>query len=166
MAVPARRIPTVRGAADVQLSRTSPGQITARHKGTGTKIGVITPSGRGYAARHTDGTVTGASGGQQGALAGLIAHHNAQAAKTRAGVNCAAGTGRAVTLAAASSTPANTVQDGPRITTAGGGKDTETPSGLSPYAAGVYKKLLAKGMRPGVALAFARRADALHEKDA
>lgn len=175
-----RRMPVVRGAADVQLSRTGPGTITAMHKSSGMKIGTITPQGKGYAGTHADGKDTGASGGQQGALAGLIAYHNAQAAKAKAGAAAGgaktytAGERNAVDLAGALpvSTPAASSMDGPRITSMGAGKPakpaakTETPPGLSPYGAQVYAKLIAKGMKPAVALAMAKRADEMHAKAA
>jgi hypothetical protein len=183
----ARRMPVVRGVADVQLSRTGPGQITAQHKSSGMKIGTITPQGVGYAGKHADGKATGASGSQQGALTGLIAYHNAQAAKAKAsgfppaqqdgtaampGSKSYAGDHAAVDLAGAvpMSTPANSASDGPRVTTmgAGAGKPAAVKpaasGGLSPYAAALYKKLLAKGMKQAVAMAFAKRADAMHEK--
>jgi hypothetical protein len=175
-----RRMPVVRGAADVQLSRTGPGTITAMHKSSGMKIGTITPQGKGYAGTHTDGTATGASGGQQGALAGLIAYHNQMAAKAKAGAAASAPKTftaperDAVDLAGALpvSTPVASAMDGPRVTSMGAGKPvkpaakTETPPGLSPYGAQVYAKLIAKGLKPAVALAMAKRADAMHDKAA
>lgn len=169
-AVPARRMPVVRGAADVQMSRTAPGKITAMHKASGMKIGVIMPSGHGYAGTHADGTATGASGSQQGALSGLIAYHNRQAAKAKAApdVKAYAGDEGAVDLAGALPYTSNaTSTDGPRVTSMGAGKPAATakPSaGLSPYAAAIYKKLLAKGMKPAVAMAMAKRAGAMHAK--
>lgn len=183
-----RRMPMVRGAADVQLSRTGPGQITAMHKSTGMRIGTITPSGKGYAGSHADGKATGASGSQQGALTGLIAYHNAQAAKAKASglppaqqdgtavmpgaKTYTAGERDAVDLAGSLpvTTPAASSTDGPRVTSMGSGAGkaaaTGSPSGLSPYAAALYRKFLAKGMKPGVAMAFAKRADAMHGKAA
>jgi hypothetical protein len=175
-----KRVPVVRGAADVQLSRTGPGTITAMHKSSGMKIGTITPQGKGYAGAHADGTATGASGGQQGALAGLIAYHNAQAAKAKAGTAAGgaktytAGETDAVDLAGALPYTSNaSASDGPRVTSMGAGKPAKTaapasgaPSGLSAYGQGVYKKLIAKGMKPAVAAMFAKRADAMHDKTA
>jgi hypothetical protein len=177
-----RRMPVVRGAADVQLSRTGPGVITAMHKSTGMKIGTITPQGRGYAGTHADGKATGASGGQQGALAGLIAYHNQMAAKTKARAAAGgaktftAGETDAVDLAGAlpTFTPAASASDGPRVTSMGTkpakaakpAAKTATPPGLSPYGAQVYAKLIAKGLKPAVALAMAKRADAMHAKAA
>jgi hypothetical protein len=175
-----RRMPMVRGAADVQLSRTGPGTITAQHKSSGMKIGTITPQGKGYAGAHADGTATGASGGQQGALAGLIAYHNQMAAKAKAGTAAGgakaytAGETDAVDLAGALPYTSNaSATDGPRVTSMGAGKATKAaapasgaPSGLSAYGQGVYRKLLAKGMKPAVAAMFAKRADAMHDKTA
>jgi hypothetical protein len=171
----AKRLPMIRGAADVQLSRSGPGTITAMHKSTGMKVGTITPKGRGYTGTHADGKATGASGGQQGALAGLIAYHNGLARNpAESAASLANGARAALDLAGAlpASTPANSSSDGPRVTTMGGtGKATATPaasspSGLSPYALAIYKKFIARKMKPAVALAFAKRADAMHMKAA
>lgn len=166
----ARRMPVIRGAADIQLSRSGPGQITAMHKSSGRKIGTIVPKGRGYAGTHADGKPTGASGGQQGALAGLIQYHNGLA-RNPAATSLANGA-RALDLAGALpvSTPANSSSDGPRVTSMGGSGSGKapagSPSGLSPYAAALYRKFIAKKMKPAVALAFAKRADAMHMKAA
>lgn len=173
-----RKMPAVRGAADVQLSRTAPGQITAMHKSSGMKIGMIAPQGNGYAGTHADGTGTGASGSQQGALAGLIAYHNKKAAGFPAAQQggtavmpgaktYTAGTS-AVDLAGSLpvSTPASSATDGPKVTSMGAGAGSSGAAGLSPYAVALYKKFLAKKMKPNVALAFAKRADAMHLKAA
>jgi hypothetical protein len=77
----ARKMPIVRGPADVQMARTAPGMITVRHKSSGMKIGTMVPAGKGFQAMHADGTKTPASGSQQGALAALIGHHNKAARK-------------------------------------------------------------------------------------
>jgi hypothetical protein len=183
-----RKMPMVRGAADVQLRRTGPGMITVQHKSTGMKVGTITPKGAGWQGMHATGTMTGASGSQQGALTGLIAFHNKQAAKAKAsGFPPAQQDGTAVmpgskTYTAAEqdavdlagalpvSTPASSSSDGPRVTSMGSGKTAAAPSGnpsgLSPYALAIYRKFIAKKMKPAVALAFAKRADAMHAKAA
>lgn len=174
LATMTRRMPMVRGAADVQMSRTAPGVITARHKSSGMRIGVITAKGHGYAGKHSDGTETGESGSQQGALAGLIAHHNRRArgfpAAQQGGTASYAGDSEAVDLAGALPfTSANTSMDGPRVTTTGTGKPAaaaKPAGGLSPYAAAIYKKLLAKGLKPAQAMAMAKRAGAMHGKAA
>jgi len=168
----AKRLPMVRGAADIQLSRSGPGTITAMHKSSGRKIGTITPKGRGYTGTHADGKATGASGGQQGALAGLIAYHNGLARNPAESAASLANGARALDLAGALpvSTPANSSSDGPRVTSMGGSGSGKapagSPSGLSPYAAALYKKFIARKMKPAVALAFAKRADAMHNKAA
>jgi hypothetical protein len=170
-----KKMPMVRGAADVQLRRTGPGMITVQHKSTGMKVGTITPKGNGWQGMHATGTATGASGSQQGALTGLIAFHNQQAAKAGAAAGAKTYTAAeqdAVDLAGALpvSTPASSSSDGPRVTSMGSGKTAAapagSPSGLSPYAAAIYRKFIAKGMKPAVALAFAKRADAMHAKAA
>lgn len=182
-----RKMPMVRGAADVQLRRTGPGMITVQHKSTGMKVGTITPKGNGWQGMHATGTATGASGSQQGALTGLIAFHNKQAAKAKAsgfppaqqdgtavmpGSKTYTAERDAVDLAGALpvSTPASSSSDGPRVTSMGSGKAAAapagSPSGLSPYAAAIYRKFIAKKMKPAVALAFAKRADAMHAKAA
>jgi len=175
LATMTRRMPVVRGPADVQLSRSAPGMITAQHKSSGMKIGVITAKGRGYAGKHADGTPTGASGSQQGALAGLIDHHNKRArgfpAAQQDGTASYAGEqDGAVDLAGALPfTSAATSVDGPRVTTMGTGKPAATAKpagGLSPDVAAIYRKLLAKGMKPAVAMAMAKRAAAMHGKAA
>jgi hypothetical protein len=170
LAAMTRRMPVVRGAADVQMSRTAPGVITVMHKSSGMKVGTITPKGKGYAGTHADGTGCGASGSQQGALAGLIAHHNKRARGVPAApaAKAYAGDEDAVDLAGALPfTSAATSADGPRVTSASAGKPAATAKpggGLSPYAAAIYRKFIAKGMKPAVAMAFAKRADAMHAK--
>jgi hypothetical protein len=174
-----RRMPVVRGAADVQMSRTGPGVISVMHKSTGMKLGTITPKGAGYGAAHSDGTATPASGSQQGALAGLIRYHNQMAAaknaKTRdaaqsAGAGSASVKGYAGDQPALdfASAPSVTSSDGPRVTSMGGGKASPaaTKLGLSPECAKVYAKLRKKGLDHGAAMSLARRAAAMHAKAA
>jgi hypothetical protein len=174
----ARRMPVVRGAADVQMRRTGPGAISVQHKSTGMKIGTVAATGKGYQATHATGAKAPASGSQQGALAGLIAMHNRLAAGSKSpmamvpaqqmGSAVAAANNGQQALDFAGSLPVTTAassSDGPRVTTASGsGSSGSGPSGLSPYAAAIYRKLLAKGMKPAVAMSFAKRADAMHEK--
>lgn len=170
LAAMTRRMPMVRGAADVQMSRTGPGVISVMHKSSGMKVGTITPSGHGYQATHADGSPTGASGSQQGALSGLITHHNKRARGFPAApaAKAYAGDSQAVDLAGALPFTSNaTSMDGPRVTSASGGKpaaSAKPAGGLSPYAAAIYRKFLAKGMKPAVAMAFAKRAGAMHAK--
>ena len=56
-------------------------------------------------------------------------------------------------------TSAATSSDGPRVTSMGGGK-----TGLAPAAHAVYRKLRAKGVKHGQALAMAIRAASMHAK--
>jgi hypothetical protein len=174
-----RRMPIVRGAADVQMARTAPGVISVMHKSTGMKLGTITPKGAGYGTTHGDGTATPASGSQQGALAGLIRYHNQMAAaknaKTRDEAQ-ASGAGIAMVKGYAgdqpaldfASAPSVTSGDGPRMTTMGAGKASPaaTKLGLSPECAKVYAKLRKKGLDHGAAMSLAKRAAAMHAKAA
>lgn len=284
LATMTRRMPKIRGAADVQMSRTAPGVITVAHKSTGMKVGTITAAGRGYEGTHASGAKTPASGSQQGALAGLIAVHNRMAAgpglppaqrdgtasyaaggqesvelagpggwshgwihdgvtgdmshadkadkmsgnafrrgdgsqdalqghrdaakahraaarmsgtasghayhTAMAGLHAKVASmkmenrdaedkatslsvpagGQSVDLAGSLpvTTPASSSTDGPRITTMGGAKASPVmaKAGLSPYAQQIYKKLVAKGIKPDAALAMAKRAAVMHAKAA
>lgn len=184
LATMTRRMPMVRGAADVQMARTAPGVISVMHKSSGMKVGTITPKGAGYGATHADGTATPASGSQQGALAGLIRHHNQMAAQKNAKARDAAGSPgsgiamfrgyageqAALDLAGAmpSATSANSASDGPRMTSMGGGNASPAMAklGLSPEGCKVYARLRKKGLDHGAALAFAKRAAAMHAKAA
>jgi hypothetical protein len=74
------RLPLIRGAADVQMRRTGPSVVTVQHASTGAKVGTLIPAASGYQGVHADGTKTPASGSMGGAMAGLIAYHNRQAA--------------------------------------------------------------------------------------
>ena len=171
LATMTRRMPQVRGAADIQMRRAGPGSISAMHKSTGMKIGTVSPAGKGWQATHADGTKTPASGSQQGALAGLIAYHNRKAsgfppANQGGTASYANGEVRSVDLAGAlpHSTPAVTSGDGPKVTTAGGAGKASTS--LDDETQKVYRKLIAKGMKPGQAMALAKRAAAMHAKAA
>lgn len=174
LATMTRRMPQVRGAADVQMSRTGPGAISVRHKSTGMKVGAVTATGNGWQGVHADGTKTPASGSQQGALAGLIAYHNRKAAgfppANQGGTaSYANGEQRSVDLAGTlpHSTPAVTSGDGPRVTTMGGaGKAKTGASPLDDETQKVYKKLITKGLKPAQAMAMAKRAAAMHAKAA
>lgn len=169
LATTTKRMPMVRGAADVQMRRTGPGAISVMHKSTGMKVGAVTAAGSGWQGVHADGTKTPASGSQQGALAGLIAYHNQQARKfppaNQGGTASYANDGKSVDLAGAlpHSTPAVTSGDGPKVTTMGGAGKAGA-SGMPAEVALVYKKLIKKGLSPKAAMAMARRAAAMHAK--
>jgi hypothetical protein len=179
------RMPVIRGAADIQMGRTAPGVISVMHKSSGMKVGTITPKGAGWQATGADGTKAPASGSQQGALAGLIAWHNKMAAARNAKARDAAAApasgiasvqgyaGEQAALEFAGSVPANSASDGPRVATmSGSGSASPAASaagsklGLTPEGAVVYAKLIRKGLKPNVALAFAKRAAAMHAKSA
>jgi hypothetical protein len=196
LATMTRTTPAIRGAADIQLAR-SAGRITAMHKGSGRAIGSIAPAGKGWAGTHADGTPTGSSGSQQGALTGLVAYHNARARRLppaqQDGTAAMPGAktytaDEQMALEFAGSLPytsAASSSDGPRVTTMSAGKpskgvpavklnanqDTDpavstaaAKLGLSAEGAKVYARLIKKGLKPNVALAFAKRAAAMKAK--
>jgi hypothetical protein len=178
LATMTRRLPVVRGMADVQASRSGPGAISVMHKSTGRKIGTLTaaPNG-GYQGAHADGTKTPASGSVGGAMAGLIAYHNkiakAAPATSNMGYSDAAGyanDGSALDLAGAlpTYTSAATSMDGPRMTSMSAGKKPASVAAvklsLSPAATSVYARLRKKGMKHAQALALAKRAGAMKAK--
>lgn len=166
LAMMTRSMPKVRGRADVTATRTGPGRITVTHKSTGSKVGTLAGStGKGWQGTHATGVMTPASPSMGGAMAGLIAWHNKMAGAKNGGAMPAvtkamANDGDAVSLA----TPAVSASDGPRMTTTAGTKPAATA--MSAEVTKVYKKLIAKGMKPGQAMALAKRAAAMHAKAA
>lgn len=173
----------VRGPGDVSCSRTASGEVTVTHKPTGMRIGKLTPAQNGgWQGTHATGKATPASGSMTGALSGLIGVHNKIAASMPDAMPMPEVQAHAQQLAAmelaGSFTPAVTSGDGPRVTTMGGAaktaKTVSAPASGAPSAATiaswpaevqlVYKKLLAKGFSPKQALAFAKRASAMHAK--
>lgn len=170
----ASKMPVVRGAADVQLSRSGPGKVTVMHKSTGFKVGTLAQAGRGWQGVHASGAKTPASGSMGGAVAGLVAAHNQLArgkklppAQQDGTATYAHPAGDGIDLAGAMprSTPASSSSDGPRVTTASGGSGSG-PAGLTGEAAMIYAKLIKKGLKPGQAAALAKRAAAMHAKAA
>lgn len=188
LAATTRRMPLIRGAADVQMRRSGPGTVTVQHKSTGMKVGTLAGAGNGgWQATHVTGKKTPGSGSMQGALAGLIQYHNQQAklppaqqdgtAVMPGAKSYANGEQMALDLAGAlpHSTAASSASDGPRVTSMGGGKKaaskpaaklTTGAQGMAPEVALVYKKLIKKGLSPKAAAAMARRAAAMHAKAA
>jgi hypothetical protein len=181
LAMAMRRMPVVRGTADVQASRTGPGAVSVMHKSTGLKIGTLVPAANGgYQGVHADGTKTPASGSMGGAMAGLIAYHNKVAAQRKmpsaqqdGTASYANGEQMSLDLAGAlpHTTAASSSTDGPRVTMMGGAGKAKASKAGAPSATGVsaeiakvYKKLLAKGMKPDAAMALAKRAAAMHAK--
>jgi hypothetical protein len=125
-----------------------------------------------------------------GAMAGLIAYHNRQAAARKlppaqqdgtavmaGGAKTLAGDQEALDLAGAlpTFTAASSSTDGPRITSMSAGKK---PASVPPVKLKladqdlgaeyqkIYKKLIAKGLKPAQAAAMAKRAAAMHAKAA
>lgn len=168
LATMTRRMPMVRGTADVQASRTGPGAVTVMHKSTGMKVGMLHPAANGgYQGTHADGTKTPAAGSMGGAMAGLISYHNRQAAAKKAGpaAKSYANDGQqALDLAGSLPyTSAASSSDGPRVTSMGAGKKAKAAapaSGMSDACKAIYRKLVAKGMKPAQAAALAKRAAA------
>ena len=184
------RLPLIRGAADVQMRRTSPSVVTVQHASTGAKVGTLIPAASGYQGVHADGTKTPASGSMGGAMAGLIAYHNRQAAAKKlppaqqdgtavmaGSAKTLAGEQEALDLAGAlpTYTSASSSTDGPRITSMSAGKK---PASVPPVKLKladqdmgdawkqIYRKLIAKGLKPAQAAAMAKRAAAMHAKAA
>lgn len=155
----------VRGPGDVSCKRTGPGEVTVTHKPTGMKIGTLKPAQHGgWAGTHATGKPSPASGSMAGALSGLIGVHNkigaaAASAEPVGAVHAMAAREAALELAG---TPAATSGDGPRVTAVAGSKPAKTTVPSEVQA--VYKKLLAKGMKPTQAMALAKRAAAMHGK--
>lgn len=192
MAMPARRMPVVRGPADVQASRTAPGVISVMHKSTGTRVGVINSVPGGFQPVHASGKTLPVSPQMAPAMAGLIAWHNKMAAQKAATAQAMtpaapaavapmakayANDGEQEALDFAGAIPVTTSGDGPRITAMAGGKKGRsipaakltmaaqgTSGGMTAEVAKVYKKLIAKGFKPAQAMAFAKRAAAMHAK--
>jgi hypothetical protein len=186
LAATTRRMPLIRGAADVQMRRAGTGTVTVQHKSTGMKVGTLAgASNGGWQATHVTGKKTPGSGSMQGALAGLIQYHNQQAKLPPAqqdgtavmpGAKSYANGGQGtLDLAGAlpHSTAASSAPDGPRVTSAGSSKKaaskppaklTTGAQGVAPEVALVYKKLIAKGLSPKAAAALAKRAASMHAK--
>lgn len=158
----------VRGTGDVSCKRTAPGEVTVTHKPTGMRIGTLKPAQHGgWQGTHATGKPSPASGSMAGALSGLIGLHNKVAASAPSpepagSVHAMAAHEAALELAGALPyTSAATSTDGPRVTSMGGAKTT-----LAPAAHAVYRKLRAKGVKHGQALAMAKRAAAMRARRA
>jgi hypothetical protein len=163
------KLPMVRGASDIQVTRSGPGKLTIQHRSTGMKVGALASNAdgkTGWVATHASGKKMDAAPSVSGALAGLIAYHNKLASGKPDGKTVAAtaepqaAVDLAVTVASAS--------DGPRVTSMGAGKKpASVPAGkLSPEVASIFARLVKKGMSPKAALAFAKRGAAMHAKKA
>jgi hypothetical protein len=190
LATMTRRMPLIRGAADIQMARSAPGTVTVRHKSSGMHIGTLKAvdnDGQWMAAHAPTGAKMPKAPSMQGALSSLIAHHNRKAKLPPAQQDGTAvmpgsskayanGEQQALDFAGAlpHSTPAVSAGDGPRVTSMGSGKKAagNAPMKLSaklnldPAAAMVYARLRKKGLKHGQALAMCRRAAAMHAKAA
>jgi hypothetical protein len=194
LAMTARRMPLIRGAADIQMARSAPGTVTVRHKSSGMHIGTLKAvdnDGQWMATHAPTGAKMPKAASMQGALSSLIAHHNRKAklppaqqdgtaSYSGAGIasvkGYANGEQQALDFAGALpvSSPASSSSDGPRVTTMGAGKKVagKAPVKLSaklnldPAAATIYARLRKRGMKHGQALAMCRRAAAMHAKAA
>lgn len=165
MATMTGKMPKVRGAADVTCTRSGPGSVIVMHTSTGSKVGTLDKGMGGWQATHRTGKKLDPAPTMAASMNGLIGYHNKLAASApTAGTGSAdmASDGPAVDLA----TPAATSSDGPRVTAMSGGKKaTAAPAAsMSAEVTKVYKKLIAKGMKPGQAMALAKRAAAMHAK--
>ena len=162
------KLPMVRGARDIQVTRSGPGGLSVTHRSTGMKVGALASDGSGktgWTATHVSGKKLPAAPSVSGALAGLIAYHNKLAArKPPSSVAATAEPQKAVDLAVTVAS----ASDGPRVTSMGAGKKPASvpASKLSPEVASIFAKLVKRGMSPKAALAFAKRGAALHAKKA
>lgn len=164
MATMTGKMPKVCGAADVTCTRSGPGSVTVMHTSTGSKVGTLDKGMGGWQATHRTGKKLDPAPTMAASMNGLIGYHNKLAAGQPASTDMAAD-GATVSLA----TPAATSSDGPRVTAMAGGKKATAAAGaasMSAEAKGVYAKLIKKGFSPKQAAAFAKRAAAMHAKDA
>jgi hypothetical protein len=168
------KLPMVRGAADISVTRTGPGALNVTHRSTGMKVGAMTASAdgkSGWTATHASGKKLPAAPSVSAGLAGLIAYHNRMAAgKPPSSVAATAGPQAAVDLAVTVAS----ASDGPRVTSMSAGKKPASKpamalsakANLSPEVASIFARLVKKGMSPKAALAFAKRGAAMHAKKA
>jgi len=163
MATMTGRMPKVRGAADVTVTRSGPGSISVTHKSTGMKLGTLDKGHAGWQATHRTGRKMTPAPTMAGSLNSLIGAHNKLAAGQPATADMA-GDGAAVDLA----TSAATSSDGPRVTAMGGaGKAKAAAPATGSVSAAVkvvYAKLIKKGMSKKQAMSLAKRAAAMHAR--
>ena len=158
---------------DVLITNRPEGGATVRHRRGGGHIGDITYSEQDgwqavYGGRAGRGHVQ-----QRPALAELIRTWNTGTTNLeRPGMPLAHPPAQTplmeqygITNIRALATPSAGVSDGPRMTSsASSDSDDDDSSGMSPRAAGVYKKLLAKGWDKAKAKRFAANADRFGSK--
>jgi hypothetical protein len=158
-----RRHP-IQGPADVLVARAQDGTAVLRHRHGGAEIAhlrktdggkwVATVNGRDLEPRdHQRTSLMEAVGAWNGAVRGAV--HPAAAPLQPPPQQTELMKEYGIPAIRALATPAAGASDGPRMTTAG--DDSTDDNGLNAKGQGIYKRLLAKGLKPGVALAFAKR---------
>lgn len=150
-------MPTVAGTGDVLVHRS--GNVT--HRSTGAKLGTVSNGDDGWTGEHASGACTDPMPNKNAAVTGLVTLHNNLARKPAGKTVSMAATRTGVELA----TPAASASDGPRVTKQAGAATTAAPAatGGAGYTK-IYKKLIAKGMKPAQAAALAKRASSMHAK--
>jgi hypothetical protein len=150
----ARRMPVQR-ADDIMVSRSPDGSAVVRHRQGGAEVGLMRRNGDGTWQAAVDGRDLTPHRQQRSALIEMFAQYN-----------------RSVSASPLAPPPAQTplmAQYGvPAIRLAAdddtdnddsASADTSSGSnGLTPRGQGIYKKLVAKGVKPAVAMAMAKRA--------
>ena len=161
----ARRHP-IHGPADVLVARAQDGTAVLRHRQGGAEIAslrktdqgkwVATVNGQDLAPRdHQRTALMEAVGTWNGAVRGAL--HPAAAPLQPPPQQTELMKEYGIPAIRALATPVAGASDGPRMTTAAGTDDSTDGNGLNAKGQGIYKRLIAKGLKPAVALAFAKR---------
>ena len=161
----ARRHP-IHGPMDVLVARSADGTAVLRHRHGGATIAslrktedgkwVASVGGRDLAPRdHQRTALMEAVGTWNGAISGAVHPSSAPLQPPPQQTELMKEYG--IPAIRALATPVAGAGDGPRMTTAAGGDDGTDENGLNAKGQGIYKRLLAKGLKPGVAMAFAKR---------
>jgi len=166
------RMPKVRGAADVTVSRSGPGTVTVMHKSTGMKVGTLSKGVAGWQGTHSTGAKTEPSPSMAGSLSGLIGMHNKMAKSMPSSEPMAKSYANGEQAMLSFATSAATSSDGPRVTSMGAGKKARAmpavklsaPANIAPEVQKVYAELIKKGLKPAQAMGLAKRAAAMHAK--
>ena len=160
----ARRHP-IHGPMDVLVARAEDGTAILRHRHGGAQIAalrktddgkwVATVNGRDLAPReHQRTALMEAVGTWNGAITGAVHPSSAPLQPPPQQTELMKEYG--IPAIRALATPTAGASDGARMTAAGTGDGTDE-NGLNAKGQGIYKRLLAKGMKPATALAFAKR---------